>query len=275
MNTERLLSAALAVCCLFALGASAATLDSSVDTTPDDVVDFDVASLPLPSDDVTALKRQIQSGASGQRQSRRPPRAGDDGPPDAQFDDPSDDERRRGAPDDRTGEQQGSAGETVRKRGQGPAEPSLLDRLLALLDALLDALLSLVPALALVAVVAAAIRFRDRLHAAARRLAARFGLASTDGGPSNVDGVPAPSNDVAAAWVEMVRRAGATDDPSRTPRECARAAVAAGADADAVRSLTDTFERVAYGGAPVTDRRRTRARRDIRRIRSQLDEGDA
>lgn len=274
MNTERLLSAALAICCLFALATSAATLDSSVDTTPDDVVDVDVASLPLPSDDVTALKRQIQSDAPGEKRSRQPPKAGDDGPPEETFDDPSNDRQPRGAPDDQTGEQQGSAGETVRKQGQGPAEPSLLDRLLALLAALLDALLSLLPALALVAIVAVAIRFRERIRAALSRFADRFGPASDAAQSVTAERLPAPSNEVAAAWFEMVRRTGLPDEATRTPRQCASAAVAAGADADVVRSLTETFEAVTYGGASVTEERRARARRDIRRIRTQLAGGE-
>lgn len=277
MNGERALSAILAVCCLFALGASATTLDSSVDTAPDDVIDFDVASLPLPSDDVTALKQQIQSESAGDTQSRQPPpEEGEAGPPEEKFDEPSDEMKERGGPDDRPGEQEGSA-EAQRTQGQGqaPAEPSLLDRLLAFLAKLLAWLLSILPMLGLVAAVAAAVRFRDRLRTAAARLADRFGV-GTDAGAtaaSGVESVPAPSNPVSSAWFEMVRRAGLTDPSTRTPRQCARAAIEAGADADAVRSLTETFEEVKYGGASVTEPRRTQARRDIERIRGQLGGG--
>jgi hypothetical protein len=275
MNGERALSALLAVCCLFALGASASTLDSSVDTTPDDVIDFDVASLPLPSDDVTALKQQIQSGSAGDTQSSQPPpEEGEQGPPQEKFDEPSDEMKDRGGPDDRTGAQEGSSGEQE-TQGQGPGEPSLLDRLLALLAKLLAWLLSILPALVLVAAVASAIRFRDRLRAAAARLADRFGVGRGSGATakSDVESLPAPSNPVSSAWFEMVRRAGLSDPTTRTPRQCARAAIEAGADADAARSLTETFEEVRYGGAPVTEPRRTQARRDIEHIRGQLGGG--
>lgn len=268
MNTERASTVAIAACCLLALGASAATIDSSVDTTPDDVIDFEAGTLPLPSDEVSDLKRQIQSGSSGQETSRQSTDSGDGEPRERGSQSGS------GSRQDRSAGQSGAPDEVpAEKRGTGivPGGVSLLDRLLALLGNLLELFLSLLPVFILVGGIIATVRFRDRLRVALARLRDRVGLATPGQDPApGVRVEPAPSNEVTAAWYEMVARIDPSAEPTRTPRQYANAAIAAGADADAVRSLTETFEAVAYGGAPVTERRRAQARRDIRRIRAQL-----
>ena len=55
--------------------------------------------------------------------------------------------------------------------------------------------------------------------------------------------------------------------------ERAREAIAAGVDRGAVEALTEVFEEVRYGAAPVTDRRRRRAREARTTICSQLPDG--
>ena len=268
MNVDRVLSAALAACCLFALGSSAATLDAAVDTSPDDVIDWEAGSLPLPSDDVQDLKRQIQSGTGGDEtseQAERPAGASGDGEPTGgQAGDGTD----RGAAERESGDSSGASMAEQQGATGGPDDPTLWERLLALLEALLSLLWSLLPALVVGGVLVAGVHFRDRVAAWLARLRERFGPGSelstsdetTDAPP------PAPANEVERAWFEMVSRVGLEDDSARTPRECATEAVAAGADPDAVASLTETFEEVTYGGAPVTDRRETRARRQLRRV---------
>jgi hypothetical protein len=64
----------------------------------------------------------------------------------------------------------------------------------------------------------------------------------------------------------MVERAGVDDARTKTPQECADDAVAAGADEDAVATLTRTFEAVRYGGAAVTDDLVDRARRHVEEV---------
>lgn len=275
MNREGVASVALAACCLFALGTAAATLDSTVDTTPDDVIDFEAGSLPLPSDDVSTLKRQIQSDSAGKRPEGRSdpaqrgeagpqhPERGDTGPkqPDLQPGRGS----QRGSDADDTGDPSLVPSGEGDQPGPSPAGRDLLDWLLGLLAELLELLLALLPVVVLAGVVALAVRYRDRLRARLAR------LGPSRRAPDEAPPRPSPSNEVTAAWFEMVRRAGLADETSRTPRQCESEAIEAGADADVVRSLTSTFEEVAYGGAPVTDQRRSRARRDIERIRGQLE----
>jgi len=79
---------------------------------------------------------------------------------------------------------------------------------------------------------------------------------------------PPPSNDVYRAWRALADRVG--PDRARTAGEYADAALAQGADEDAVRTLTALFRRVRYGGAEPTERLEARARR----ARDALDGAD-
>ena len=273
MKADRALSVALAACCLVALGASAATLDASVDTTPDDAIDLNVESLPLPSDEAAELKQQVQSAeASPRQESQSSPRTSDSGTTEAtqqagagsDTDDAAATERQHSlAADDGTGP------------GPVPPEPTLLERLLALLHALIDLLVTLLPLAALLGLGAAAVRFRDRLRALFQRLRARLGFEAegdTDAGAS-AQARPEPANEVESAWLEMVRRTG-TDELTRTPRRHADAAVEAGVEPADAETLTTLFERVRYGGEPVTAGRRMRAKHAIQRVRGQLRGGE-
>jgi hypothetical protein len=271
VTAERVLSAVLAVCCLFALGTSAAALDAAVDTTPDDVIDVDVATLPLPSDDVTRLKRQIQSESTGDQRTGEVDRPSRSGSPQERPQSGSQDASDSADSSDRSGPRSAPSTGQGDERVPGSDDPTLLERLLALLRRLLELLVSVLPVLVVAGLVAAGVRYRDRLRASLARLADRFGL-GTDANEASDHrrGTPEPSNEVEAAWFEMVRSTGLTDETTRTPRQYAEEAVDAGADPAVVNALTEMFERVRYGGDPVTDRRRERARRNIQRIRAQL-----
>ena len=270
MNGDRIASTALALCCLFALGTSAATLDASVDTTPDDVIDLDYASLPLPSDELGSLKEQVQSNPDEQgdpsTQSQRSSADGGD-----RKDGASRAGSLSGGSSDQSGDQSAPKKQSGMGPGQHPAPPSLLDRLLALLSALLDLLVTLLPAFLLLGSVVAGVRYRRRLATALDAVLDRFGLGGgiANGPPTGDGSVPAPSNDVERAWYEMVRRLDLADDRATTPRQVADAAVGAGVDPAVVAQVTDAFEEVRYGGAPVTEERRDRARRGIEQFRAQ------
>ncbi|MBX0296004.1 DUF4129 domain-containing protein [Haloarcula nitratireducens] len=67
------------------------------------------------------------------------------------------------------------------------------------------------------------------------------------------------TNDVYRAWADLTERFG-PDDGTATPREFAERATAAGADAEAVETLRDLFERVRYGSETPTPVYETRAR---------------
>lgn len=269
MNTDRILSVALAACCLFALGASAATLDASVDTTPDDAIDLNAETLPLPSDEAAHLKKQIQSYKSSPQQ----------GPQTTQHQSGAGGGESRQQPrsgsgsDGAGGMESGRLNAPVADDGSGdrsvPEDPTLLERLLALLRGLLDLLVVLVPVAALVGVGVAVVRFRDRVHALLGRLRERLGFGPDGRTDPSGRGRPAPSNEVETAWFEMVSRVG-PDEWTRTPRRHAADAVEAGVDPDDAETLTTLFERVRYGGEPVTAGRRQRARHAIQRVRGQL-----
>lgn len=256
MDRDALLSVVVALVCVAAVGMAAATMDSAVQTTPDDVIDVPASSVPLGSGQIRQYKERLQGG----------PLEGDSDASGAPSDRTTSAPKQRAtsspAPDQRDGGGDQQREETTQSRGpgpgpqqgSGPVDPSLLDRLLAFLRWLLDALLSALPLLAGAALLALAAANRERL-------AALFG---GDGAPADASGVeagrPDPQNDVAAAWYQMVARVGVERPETKTPRQCATAAVEAGADRSAVERLTRTFEEVRYGGAPVTDRRRRETR---------------
>jgi hypothetical protein len=156
--------------------------------------------------------------------------------------------------------------------------------------------LPLLPAALLGILAVLGYRYRDRLLAAL----------SPDDGRKATGEPPVPQNEVVAAWLAFRAllagddrtvetmiddgEAGRTtegggrdaapatdggnaepiienrDVETMTAVECARAAVDAGLDPDAVEALRQTFEEVRYGGAPPTDERVQRARGALRAI---------
>lgn len=75
-------------------------------------------------------------------------------------------------------------------------------------------------------------------------------------------------NAVYRAWREMTTALDVDAPATTTPEEFAEAAVDAGMDDEDVRELTWLFEEVRYGDAAVTDERERRARDALRRIES-------
>ena len=267
MAVERLLSIAVAVTLVVGLGTAAATLGSSVETTPDDAITIDSATVPLGTGELIEYKERLQSDPSPA--SKNTGDAGDDA-----AEAPGGSETKTIA---ESGEGDGPDRAQAEGKGQGPGpgedEQSLLERLLALLRAFLDLLASILPGLALVAILGAAVANRDRLAALLADLGHERGSSSTDGPGDGPPTRAAPGNDVERAWHEMVALAGVERFETTTPRQGAATAMDAGADPSAVERLTGTFEAVRYGGEPVTDERRTRVRDDLRQIRTQLGGG--
>ena len=262
MNWNRLLTAAVAVCCLVAVGTAATTMDSSVSTEPEEAVQFDYSMLPVGAQDgVGQLRRQVStddpSAASGGGVSNR----ASDGDGSHRESRPASKAKAADGGDPK----QVSAAESGERRRSGgerkqEATRSLLERLLELLRALLAYLPAV---LGLLVLGGAAYLLRDRLA----------GLLGGDEGRSADDrvtlGDPTPRNDVSRAWYEMVERVGLADRYDLTPDEHAERAAEKGVDPEAAASLTRLFEEVRYGDAPVTDERRRRARERVREIRTQ------
>lgn len=234
MNVERAVSLVVVLAVIVAIGVSATTLESSLSSDPDEVIDPNYESIPLGQDAVREAREEAE-------QNKKDP---------APQGDPE------SAPEQRE-QQSGGGGDQGEARAEGPGdELSLLQRLLALLPYLLAVL-------GLLAVAALAKRYGRRLLALVLALVPR-GERTDDG--AEVSWVPEPRNEIERAWLSMVERAG-VDRPRRmTPAEIANAAVAAGLDPEGVERLRSAFEKVRYGGDPVTDEDARRAREGLRRI---------
>ncbi|WP_152422731.1 DUF4129 domain-containing protein [Natrialba taiwanensis] len=76
----------------------------------------------------------------------------------------------------------------------------------------------------------------------------------------------APENSVAEAWLEMVKKIDVSNPHSRTTEEWADAALAAGYNEEAVKSLTKLFRETQYGGVTVTTDRERKAKREFERL---------
>jgi hypothetical protein len=301
MKADTLLTAVVALCCVLAIGATSTTLDSTVSTDPDDVAEVDYDKIPIGSGHAENLDDAIDGGKSASSDSGASPDA-DSGPgadksgtsaPSAASKDgtdgdskssaqgqggPSDEASGEGQQDQQTGGNgkkttQSSAGggsDSSSGKGKSPVvdEPTLLERLMNLLQKLFDLLLRALPYLILLALLGALYRYRDRILS-------RVAPDSSDEEGDEPVPEPDPDNPISAAWYEMVERLDLDDRRDLTPREYAAAARQRGADADAVQTLTGLFEEVRYGGARVTEERRERAEEIKNRVRSQLDRGDA
>jgi hypothetical protein len=285
VNRDSFLTVLLAVCCIGAAGMASTTLASSLTEDPDDVVDIDYSKVPIGKDDGNSVKGAVQNeegtpqggtsnqdsessggetgkrdgesapsdsseqsdGDSGQDTSDEPgPEAGSGGEPEEPGSGPGD------------GKQLGGSGPSGEGPGTGPL--SLLEQLWRLLEQLLP-LLVLLLALALV------YRYRRNLLALVLAIAAVLGdRAERHAGSETTWPSEQPSNEVHRAWLKMVDRLDIDEPQTRTPSECASAAVDANMDPTAVQTLTNVFEEVRYGEKPVTDERRQRARKGLQRL---------
>lgn len=253
MNSDGLATVAIAALCVLAIGTASTTLESSLSTDPDEVIDPDYERLPFDSDDVRDVREEAGDGDDNEAT------VGGDGDGD---DGGGDGESGGGGSD--TGGTGGGGESTANQSESGPfvPPPDLLDRLLALLRELLPLVL-----LAGLLAVGAALAYRH----ADRLLALLAALSPSDANdPERDDGDDwppgEPSNEVATAWLAMVRSLDVERLRSKTPAECAAVAREAGMNPDAVDALTRTFEEVQYGGAPITAERRRRVRRGLRTL---------
>lgn len=262
MNSDSIIPLVLALLCVSAVGVSSSTLTSSMSTDPEDVINPDYERLPLSQDDAERLREEVTSngeqmsakaGETGNEKQVESPPQDAESQPDQQQSDSGD------------GESQQSNQQSEKQSGEKVVPPSLLDKLLAFLW-------NVLPILALLAVLGAlavlAHRYSDRLLALVAALLPerRAGSASDDGSDGRPWPTVEPDNEVHGAWLTMVSRLDIDQPRTKTASECARAAVDAGMDPDAVGTLTRLFEEVRYGGAPVTESRRTQAKSGLKRL---------
>lgn len=245
MRHQQVLTLLFAVCCLLALVSLSSSLESTVSTQPDDALDVDHESLPLPVEEASELKRSFESTPSDEQN------ADDSASGSTQSAD-----RQSSASRDAKSTSSSSVQKTKSKH-----EETLLD----ILRRLLEALLGLLPVLAALGVLAVATSQRTRLMTWLRRRLNRFRSGGAAADTTLEPSVRSPANRVERAWLEMLSRADVDPEPSATPRECAEMLVRTGFDRESVLELTTLFERVRYDDVVVTTDHGERALEHLRR----------
>lgn len=272
MNGGRILTVALVVVCVSAVGLAATSLDSALETHPDDVVELDYEHLPIGKGDAERIENEVESnrgqdGASSAAASGRERRTGtgDGTETDEQRSDTGDTADSGGGATSGSGSDGGStdSGTGLGSGGSGAGVTGVV-------TTLLERLLAFLPWLVLLLGLALAYRYRERLAALVLALVGPLaGVGNETGGPDERwRGVP-PSNDVHRAWLTLVDSTPIDRPWTKTPGECAEAARQSGVDPAIVETVTRTFEEVRYGGRPVTAERQQRAREAMARIRGE------
>lgn len=238
MNVDRVVALAVALACIVAMGVSATTLESSLSSDPDEVIDLDFENVPFGNDQAENIKNEVESNQDNPQQ-----------------------QVKKEVPEDQQQEQQQQQQNRGEQDGDGLGDdPSLWQQLLDLLLALLPFLLALLGLLVLAAVVR---RYGSRILALfLALLPQRHG----SGDAAATEWVADPRNEIERAWLTMTDRAGIQRPRQMTTAECASAAVAAGLDPDGVNTLRSVFENVRYGTQPITDEDARRARESLRRM---------
>lgn len=269
MNRSQLTSLVVAFACVGAVGVSASTLSSSVAADPSDALDPDYEVIPVAGGGLAQLESAIAGGAGAAAPGGGDggdSRGGDSGPASQnEAQDGDGDESNSGdggaaegeGGGDGSGESAGgSGGEDGRSAGDGFGLGAGHGGLLGLLGLLVLAALVLATAYL-------CYRYRDRF----------LGLFATDGDEPSTDdprpvpdGPPADDNPVFEAWHDLLSDLDVDSPETLTTRECADAAAAAGFEREEIDRLRLDFEAVRYGGQPVTDDRRKRARTARKRL---------
>lgn len=224
-----------------AIGIAATTYDSTLQTDPDDVIDVKHEWLPIGEKAIQDFK-QPQSSSNDASSSG------------------------------------GGGGGANANEGGGQEPPPCTTGVVGLLASLFPSLIPpcgpfyllglVLSVVVLLTTIGLLYRYRERLAAVG---VAAYGWwidqsEAPDDGDTATWPSEQPANDVQSAWVAMVQRANLERPWTRTPEECARGAVDAGMDSEAVGRITSNFEDVRYGDAPVTDERRRRVREWRQRI---------
>lgn len=177
MNRSRLLSALIALLAITSLSVASTTLETSLTTDPDDEINPDWDTLPIGQDDAAAIQESIESGGE---------------------------------------ESAGGAGSgSADGAGSAVDEPSLFDRLIALLSRLFRLLLPI----AAIAAAALAYRYREALIDFFGRDSRTTPATEPRSAAGHWPGTT-PEHDVDRAWVEVIRRLN-PDRPETTTRTSA------------------------------------------------------
>lgn len=278
MIGDSFVAIAAAVLCVLAVSAAGASLESSVAGDPGDGIALAYDGLPMSQDHADAVVEGVAAVAeeAGVVVERITVTTGAEGvvneldavTEELALDDdarPSVDRSRSAAGDFRDDEFESevSVEEDDREDPNAGAE-SWVDRLVGLFRGLQ----SLLVVFGLFAF-ALAYRRADDLRGLVRGALPKDESADDADGPGEEWPAAEPPNEVSRAWAEMIRRLDIESPRSKTATECATAAVEAGMDPEAVRTITRAFEAVRYGDGRVTDERVRRVRRALRNLDSE------
>ncbi|WP_338729763.1 DUF4129 domain-containing protein [Haladaptatus sp. DJG-WS-42] len=245
MDTDRLLSAVVAVLCILSVGFASTTLDDSVETKPEDVINIDYDKLPInpqeaeefKGDSVTTADPESTGTPSTESKTETQGQTATPGEGNEELSDP----------------QSGAENQQTQTSGQG-SSPRLIEE--SLLDKLLSLLMTLLPFVLIGAVLAVAVKKRETI-AGWLETAERNDPVSTQ--PTVV---ARPENEVYHAWHEVASAIPYERRKAMTPDEVAAALRDETELKDELlMELTKTFKRIRYGGAPVTDDDRALAAR--------------
>ncbi|WP_335998595.1 DUF4129 domain-containing protein [Halorientalis halophila] len=273
MNRTQFTSLLIALVCFGAVGVSASTLSSSVAADPSEALDPDYELIPVAGDGLERLDSAVaQNGDqraagggdgddgsggddSGDDDERADP--GAEGEQEADESDPDGSEESEQSNDGAGSDGGGGGGEQEAEAQSGGPSMSgglgLFDQRFTIADLL--TLLGL--ALLLLATAWVVYRYRDRIRA----LLAQPDEEAVEDGPTVLtDGPPPDDNEVFESWEALVSSLDVAEPHTLTTRECADAASDEGFDREEIERLRLVFEDVRYGGRPVTDGRRRRAR---------------
>lgn len=263
MTSNSTLPMVFAVLCVLSIGVSATTLESSMRTDPDDVIDLDWERVPIGEDTAAEMKQEMQDngdrhapGETGEERTVGGSRRGDveeRSQAESEGREAENAERRQAGNAESQqardgGGQAGQSGATSQQdTGTGIPDPFPWNLLWVLAAVVLGVVLLLL-----------GYRWAGRLVPSSR---------PANGGGEPTPWPPAdPTTDVDRAWITMVGRLDLDQPWTRTPAELAETAIEAGMDPEGVRAVTATFSEVRYGGSAVTEAHRERARSALRRI---------
>ncbi|MFC4552001.1 MULTISPECIES: DUF4129 domain-containing protein [Halorussus] len=257
---DTLVSAVVGLLCIAAVGMSATTLESSVSSTPDDVLSHD--QVPISQEDARQFKKEFQSdgtgAAAGSGDQKRQAHKKNEKQAQAQ----KQGEQRQQSQQQKQKQQQKQQQQQQKQAKTDPTveKQSLLEKLLAFLK-------QWGPLLLVLALLGGlAYRYRDRIAALLAALSPS-GRNDGDGGPGRPWADTDPGDEVQRSWLSLARRTHVDRPRATTTEEYADAAVEQGMDPDAVETITREFEAVRYRGADVTDDRERRAREGRENLR--------
>lgn len=249
---DMLVSVAVGLLCIAAVGMSATTLDSSVSTEPDDIIDHD--QFPISQDDAAELKKEVQSDGTNDKQGTHQKKK------QKQSKSPAEDGDKQ-VTKTKEGEGQSQQQKTTQVQQQVQKKVGVEEQ--GLIDRLIDFLQKWGPILLVVALVAGlAYRYRERLLALAAALVPQGSDDDDDddSGPDRPWADVDPRDEISRAWLAIARRTNVESPRAKTTSEYADAAVEQGLSRDAVETVTREFEEVRYRGAEVTEERERRAK---------------